>query len=82
MLNATEEERRELHGRNGKASAPFLAGTRGPGAEAVVDTIRWGAGAESLLTRTKDNARLPQGQCGACVALTWACWLLVDPAPR
>jgi hypothetical protein len=30
----------EAHGRNGKASAPFLVGTRGwGGAEAVVDTI-------------------------------------------
>ena len=56
----------------------------------------WGSGAELLLTRTKDNARLPKGNAGPArplrlhqgtlgslhVPLMWVCWLLVDPAPR
>ena len=42
----------------------FSLGNEGVGrAEAVVDTIWWGAGAELLLTRTEDNARLSEAQC-------------------
>jgi hypothetical protein len=64
---------REFHGEGFRKRAAGMKslrsisrwGTSGwGGAEAVVDTIWWGAGLELLLTEMKDNARLSQGQCG------------------